>query len=196
MVVDENGVLSSVAIKPFALRLRKDIRIILSCVVGFSNSRWSPNPHASCGFGSHWLLLVDLVKIDTLLYLSVFADIDQSCVYRCRDSHLQDFGVTSCDVAFLVSPGGLNSKAPRTFDPCIFFVAIIVCAIIKFNNLKMAARALFFQMCHSNFLWKIYEVLYMNSTVVAALQLSCYVVYLRRLTPCLEKVFSPDVGVV
>ena len=169
---------------------------MFSRVVGFSNSRWSPNPHASCGFGSQCWLFVDLVKIDALLYLSVFSNVDESSVYRRCNSHLHYFSVTSGDVTLLVSSSGLYSKAPRTFDPCIFFVTIIVCAIVKFNNLKMAARALLFQMCHSYFLTEVQKVLNVHSTIVAALQLSCYILYLRRLTPCLEKVFATYGGVV
>lgn len=64
VVVDEDIVLASVSIPPFALRLDVEIRIILSCVVGFSNARWSVDPYSSdcvVGVGG---LLVDLVKVD------------------------------------------------------------------------------------------------------------------------------------
>lgn len=157
-----------------------------SCVMGFSSARWSPNPHSSCGFGFHCLLFVDLVKIDTLLYLSVFGDVDESGVDCRRDSHLNNLGVTSGDVAFLVASCGFDPEAPRAFDPCIFFVTVVIGSIIDSTNFKMAARALFFQMCHTYFLTEVQKVLYVNGAVVAALQLPRHVLYLRGFTPRVE----------
>lgn len=64
MVVDEDIMLSSISVPPFRLRLDVEIRIIRSCVVGFSNARWSVDPYSSdcvVGVGG---LLVDLVKVD------------------------------------------------------------------------------------------------------------------------------------
>ena len=196
MVVEENGRLSCVPIKPFTLRLDKEIRIILSCVVGFSNSWWSPNPHASCGFGCHCLLSIDLEKIDRLLYLSVFANVYYACLYRGSHSHFYYFGVTSGDVAFLVSPCGSHPEGPRSFEARFLFVTIFVGAIIFFYKLKMAFFAMGFEKPNAFFVLRLHEELDVWCAVVTLFELPCRKHDAVEFAPGLDVLGRVDLGVV
>ena len=64
MIVEEDVLLAGISVKPFALRLDIEIRIMLSRVMGFSNSRWSIDPDSSGGFTGMGCLLVDLEEIN------------------------------------------------------------------------------------------------------------------------------------
>jgi len=196
MVVEENGSLSCVSIKPFTLRLDKEIRIILSCVVGFSNSRWSPNPHAPCGFGCHCLLSVDLEKINRLFYLPVFTDVYDACLYRGGNSHLYYVGVTSGDVAFLVSSCWSHPEGPRSFESRFLFVTIFIGAIIFFNKLKMAFFAMGFEKPNAFFVLRLHEELYVWCSVFPFLELPCRKHDAVEFAPGLDVLGRVDRGVV
>jgi len=90
VVVDEDIMLSSISVPPFALRLDVEIRVILSCVVGFSNARGAIDPDSSAGIVGVGGLLVDLEQVHGLLYLLVLANIDKSLFHGSGDSDLED----------------------------------------------------------------------------------------------------------
>lgn len=76
-VIHYDILLTLVAIPPLVAQLRIVIRIVLSCLTGFTNPRCSPEPDTSkmiTVINNH-VILLDLLKVTPMLHLYVSRDV-------------------------------------------------------------------------------------------------------------------------
>jgi len=78
VVIQEDGLLCSVAIPPFVLGLEVDVGVVLSGVARLSNPWWSPNPYPSDIFGDIGGDSSNLVGVDVLLERQISIDAYES----------------------------------------------------------------------------------------------------------------------
>jgi hypothetical protein len=196
VVVDEDIMLSSISVPPFALRLDVEIRVILSCVVGFSNARGAIDPDSSAGIVGVGGLLVDLEQVHGLLYLLVLANIDKSLFHGSGDSDLEDLLVESGDISLLVSASGSYSKCPGSVEASVILVAVFICSIIFFNKFKMGYTTLSLEKADALLIFGLHKVLDVGRAFFAFLQLAGDEDDSFFLRPCFQIFSGIDLGVV
>lgn len=84
----------------------------------------------------------DAVCIDSLLEGQVSVDTDKPLFHGFLCADLQQLLVLLCLGTLLVESGRLEAKFPRTFDPRVLFVTVVIRSIVYFNNLKMRMFAM------------------------------------------------------
>lgn len=80
--------------------------------------------------------------------------------------------ISSLEVAFDIELSWLNAESPRALYSRVLLVAILVRAIIKFDKLKVGLSTMLFQKAKAHLVLELNEVLQMNSTFFALLQLT------------------------
>jgi len=65
--------------------------------------------------------------------------------YGLSSAHGHKVFVASCDIALEVSTGWPNTELKGTFQATLFFVAVFLYTIIKFNNSEVCVLAVLFK---------------------------------------------------
>lgn len=165
VIVEKDSLLTVVTIKPLALRLEVDIGEIISGVSRFTNTGRAINPSPTDIFGLTGVDCCDLIGVKGLLDLEIILDLNISVGDSFLWSHLDKLLISSGEVSLLIEASGLNSKSPRSVEACILFVAILICAIIKFNKLEVRNATKLFKKCLPLLFLSLDKVLDMASSV-------------------------------
>lgn len=172
VVVKENSFLTEVAVPPLALGLEEVIRIMLSCVSGFSNSSWTPDPKSSGAVMGVGLPGLHGQEVKGLLELSRLDDGDKPLLDGGEGSHLHDLLVATGEIALLVPASRSHSEGERSLQAGILLVAVVIRTIVVLDRLEVRLRAVLFEKTESLLLLGLYEVLYVWGAVGTLLELA------------------------
>lgn len=112
------------------------------------------------------------IGVDILLHIKVLGDIDDASFNGLFWSDFKQLLVASSFVSFLVESCRFDSKRPRSFDPRIFFVAVIISTVINSNQFSMYLFIMLGEMCESDLIGEVEEELEMHCAFFAFLQLA------------------------
>jgi len=82
-----------------------------------------------------------IVEVYRLFHLFHLGDRDVALFYGFDYAHLNDGLVAGSYLALLVVPGWLDAMGPRAFQAGVFFVTVVVCSIVDFDDFKVCLRA-------------------------------------------------------
>lgn len=83
------------------------------------------------------------------------------CLFR---AHCEEFAGSSCLVALGVVTGGSYAFGPGSVDACVFFVAVVVSAVVDFDDGEVGSLAVFLKSGHSDLGLEVDEVLEMDGS--------------------------------
>lgn len=133
-IVKDDRCLSLVTIPPFVRELFIGMRVKLPCLAWFSSTWRAVKPHSFALWTlSMNVLVIFLDLLDTIVvpYPNISRDLLNRSLLRILPDYVPVRGT--------VPPKGSGTEFPRTFDPCVFFHAVLGGAVVASNANNMDA---------------------------------------------------------